>query len=81
MAARQLHTDIPLNLHRKGLDAMCRELVEDRLGPARFESYLCQAGYDAFLNDFRFWLEIQKYKQFCHARGSIHLVRDKVWEG
>lgn len=62
-----------------GLTAMCNDLVETKDGAFRFERFLVESGRGHFINDFRFWREIQKFKSLCHAQSSVSLVQDKVW--
>ena len=48
------------------------DLVEE------FETFLRNNGRENFVNDLRFWLEVQRFKSLCHAQGSVTLMREKV---
>lgn len=45
---------------------------------AEFDAFLTKSGRTDFVNDFRFWMEVQKFKNICHAQGSVSLMREKV---
>lgn len=61
-----------------GFSSFVSDMLHHSAVVDEFEDFLYKSGRLEFLNDLRFWLEVQRFKTLCHSQGSIHLMREKV---